>query len=239
MPELLGDLVHLPVGSHCVGFHVGRTEAADHAASFLAGTPAGQAASYWVADLPSQEIVRNRVATESPGHVGCVAVLSGEQVALVDGKLRPIDEILEFVGSHPEGVTAGGETIDRHWTPTDLPQHLEYEAWFQEQRRDGSRFLCPYDLRRVPAESAPQVLAELGAHHSHVVLSDSPEPAVRLLQLFVFGRAPDVPPALHETLGWAVSWGLVDVEARSRELSLARGGEDMVKEWGRTATIDW
>ena len=189
MPRVVADLIHLPMGSHCIAFYASQDEGAETAAEFLAGTPEGQAAAFWVADTALQSYYRDRVEEISPRHVGCVLVLDGEQVESDEGKLRPVDEVRTFVASHPDGVTGGADTISRYWTPGTFPEHVEYEAWFDAQPRDGSRFLCPYDLRRVPASEAPGLLRELGRHHSHASLSSSPEPAVRLLQLFVFPRA--------------------------------------------------
>jgi hypothetical protein len=239
MPMLLADLEDLPLGSHAASFHVSREEAAHNAVSLLAGAPKGQAASYWVADSDTAKYYSLWLAREAPDHVGCIAILPHEQVDRVGGKLRPTSEILSFVQGHPEGVTASGETITRYWTPKDIPDHLEYEAWFQEQPRDASRFLCPYDLRKVPTTMAPDVLRDLGSHHSHVVLSSSPEPGVRLLQLFVFPTIEQIPEPLDGTLGWGLKKDYIEIERPTRELTLTRAGEEVVQEWGERTTIDW
>ncbi len=239
MPDLLDDLEQLPPGSHCVSFHATRDEAAQHAVSFLAGAPKGQAAAYWVPDSDTLAYYDKWLAREAPDHVGCVAILAREQVESIGGKLRPVEEVRRFVGSHPEGVTGGGETITRYWTPETIPEHLEYESWFQDQPRQESRFLCPYDLKEIPPAMAPGVMRELGAHHSHVVLSTSLEPGARLLQLFVFPTVDQIPEALDGTLGWAIRKGLVDLQSPSRELSLARDGEQVVREWSARTTVDW
>lgn len=239
MPEVLKELGQLPVGSHCVGFYVSHEEAADHAADFLAGAPEGQAASYWVGDASLEAYYKERLAERAPEQVGCVHVLDHEQVHEVDGKLRPVDEVLQFVGTHPDGVTAAGDTMSRFLTEENVHEHLEYEAWFEEQPRDASRFLCPYDLRKIPPGEAPRVLQALGAHHSHVVLSGSDEPAVRLLQLFVFGTPGQLPPELGESLRWAMQAGLVWTAGPSYEMSLTEAGDRIVREWSRSATLDW
>lgn len=239
MPEVLADLVHLPLGSHCVSFHASREEAADHAARFLAGTPSGQAASYWVPDASLIAYYDERVRTHAPQQVGCVQPLGHEQVDWVDGKLRPTSEVSAFVRDHPEGVTAAGETLSLYWTSDTIPQHLEYEQWFDEQPREHSRFLCPYDLRKVPPDMAPNVLRELGAHHSHALLSDSQEPAVRLLQLFVFGNPDQLPAQLTETYQWAVGSGFVEDRGPREEMSLTRLGELLVRDWESGTTIEW
>jgi DcmR-like sensory protein len=236
MPKVLADLAELPVGSHCVSFHVTEDEAADHAISFLAGTPNGQAASYWVPSPGVRDHYAERLATESPDHVGCVSVLDQSQAEAVNGKRRPIQEVRSFVEAHPEGVTAAGETIAHFWTPEEVPSYLEYESWFENQRRDWSRFLCPYDLRRVPPEAAPVVMRQLGAHHSHVVLSTDAHPAVRLIQLFVFPSKKQVPEPLQATLRWALSAQLLQP---TDELALTPSGEALFRDWSRSLSVDW
>jgi hypothetical protein len=239
MATVIEDLRQLPQGSHCVSFHTTRQEAARNAASFIAGTPEGQAVTYWVPDSEVASYYSLWVAREAPDHVGCIAILPHEQVEVVDGKLRPVAEVRQFVGSHPDGVTAGGETITRYWTPKNIPDHMEYEAWFQTMPRAESRFLCPYDLRAVPPDLAPVVLRELGAHHSHVVLSASREPGARLLQLFIFPTIDEMPDAADENLGWALKKDLVEIQRPVREVVLTRAGEQVVRDWGERTTVDW
>jgi hypothetical protein len=239
VPVVLTDLRELPPGSHCVSFHTDVTEAADDAAEFLAGAPEGQAAAYWVGDTALQAYYQGRVAEEAPHQVGCVMVLSEEQVHPVDGRLRPIDTVVDFVRSHPEGVSGAGETLTLYLTPENVPEHLEYESWFDAQPRDGSRFLCPYDLRRVPPDQAPEILRDLGKHHSHVALSPSNEPAVRLLQLFIFETPADVPPPLAETLDWALRAGFVRRGDPDVPLELTPEGEALVEAWSQVTSLDW
>ena len=239
MATVIEDLKELPRGSHCVSFHANREEAARNAISFLAGAPEGQAATYWVPDADLAAYYNLWLAREAPEHVGCVAILPHEQVENVSGKLRPTMEIRRFMDSHPEGVTASGETITRYWKPQNIPDHLEYEAWFQDQPKGSSRFLCPYDLRAVPPDLAPQVIRELAAHHSHVVLSTSREPGARLLQLFIFPTVEEIPEPAEGTLGWALKKDLVEIQRPIRELSLTTLGERVVKDWGERTTVDW
>ena len=237
MPEVIEDLSKLPEGSHCVSLHADRREGARHAAEFLAGTPAGQAASYWVVDREVREEYGAAVAERAPLHVGCIAVLPHSQVEPRDGKLRPAEEVREFLHDHPSGVTACGETITHYWSRASVPDHLEYECWFQAQELGRSRFMCPYDLREVPADMAPMVLRSLGANHTHVVLSESEEPGVRLLQLFVFPRIDEIPETLDATLGWAVKRGLVRVIADSQELDLSPEGDEIIRRWSEQAVL--
>jgi hypothetical protein len=238
VPQVIDDLVHLPLGSHCVSFHVSQEEAADHAASFLAGTPEDQAASYWVGDASLLPYYEEKLAETAPRQVGCVHLLETEQVAPEDGHLRPIPTVKEFVGAHPEGVTAAGETLSLYWTRETIPEHMEYEQWFDTLPRDDSRFLCPYDLRRVPPELAPSVLRDLGAHHSHAVLSASLEPAVRLLQLFVFATPSDLPDQLKDSRRWAEEHGLIAPTGPHEEMSLTEAGNQVVREWSLATVVD-
>lgn len=238
MPEVIDSLLRLPVGAHCLSLHASEVEAAEHAVEFLAGTPEGQSASYWVSEPSLQAYYQERLAERAPAQVGCVHVLEGEQVEPSDGGLRPVLPVREFVGGHPEGVTGGADTISLYWTRDTVPAHLEYERWFDAQPRGNSRFLCPYDLRTVPADGAPEVLRALGQHHSHAVLSGSTEPAIRLLELFVFGRPADLPPGLRGTYLWARAEGLIEDGPEETELALSGDGTRIVEEWGRRVRVD-
>ncbi len=238
MPTIVEELRRLPAGAHCLSLHTTQVEAAGHAASFLSGTPEGQAARYWVPDPALAEQYRAAARESAPARVDCVAVLRGEQVAPLEGKLRPVAEVRDFLAQHPEGVSGAAETITRYWAPESIPAHLEYEAWLDSQPREHSRFLCPYDLRQIPPELGPGVLRGLGARHSHLALSGSRELGVRLLQLFAFPTIAEMPTALHPTLGWAVQRGLVELHTASRELSLTVAGERLVRDWSRRVALD-
>ncbi|HTW76331.1 MAG TPA: hypothetical protein VMG14_01000 [Thermoplasmata archaeon] len=239
MPQVLEDLAELPPGAHGLSFHSDSNEAQDHAVRFLSGAPKEAAASYWVATPEIAERYNERLASDLPERVGCVASLGHEQVEDHEGRLRPVGEVTEFVREHPDGVTAAADTISLFWDLESVPEHLEYEEWFQEQPRDRSRFLCPYDLRRVPADVAPDVLRDLGRHHTHVVLSSSPEPAVRLLQLFVFGTPSELPKQLGSELRWAREHRLVHAAGPDVPFELTEQGRVAVREWGERTTVDW
>lgn len=238
-PELLRDPAKLPLGAHGLSFHASRDEATEHAVSFLAGNPPGKAASYWVPDTEQESLYNERLAEAGSDQVGCVRALDGPQVAEEHGRLRPVEPIRQFIAAHPEGVTAAGETISLYWTPETVPGHMEYEAWFQAQPRGESRFLCPYDLRRVPPEMAADVMRDLGSHHSHVILSPSNDPAVRLLQLFIFRTASQLPSELRSTLAWAEESGLVVETGPERALQLTAAGDGTVRSWSEHVVVDW
>lgn len=238
MVEVVQDLRRLPAGSHCLGLHAGPEEAAEHAVLFIAGTPEGVEPSYWVGDPELADYYNERLAFHAPDHMGCVSALDREQLRSVDGRLRPVPEIQEFVSTHPEGVAGGADTISAYWTAENLPEHLEYEAWFHVQPRRRSRFLCPYDLRRIPLAPALHVLRQLGAHHSHVVLSASNEPAVRLLQLFVFATPADVPLPLKESHRWASEEQLLHAGSPTEPLSLTASGSELVRRWSEAAPVN-
>ncbi len=237
MPEVLPDPRELPRGTHLLSLHVTAAEAARHAADFLTGTPSGQAASYWVVDEATKGSYQETLIRQSPEHVGCIAVLPHSQVAPSEGALRPSNEVRAFLDAHPEGVTAAGETITRYWSRDSIPDHLEYETWFQDQERGNSRFMCPYSLREIPPDLAPHVLRELGSHHTHVVLADSKEPGVRLLELFVFRKVHEIPSVLDGTLGWAVKRELVSIDRATNELSLTPAGDAIIREWSNRAVV--
>jgi hypothetical protein len=239
MATVVADPAGLPAGSHTVSFYSGPTEAEEQALRFLSGAAPGTGVHFWVDRPEVAKEYNERLADVASARVGCVAALGHEQVEPVDGKLRPVLEVLGFLAGHPEGVTAGGDTISSHWTAPTVEAHLEYENWFEEQPRENSRFLCPYDLRRVPRENAPDVLHELGRHHSHVVLSSSSEPAVRLLQLFIFGTPDKLPDQLEDELRWAVESGFVRATEPNAALWLTDSGRRVVREWGGRTTVHW
>lgn len=237
-PEILLSPASVPLGAHCLSLHATRREAEDQAIAFLEGTPEGQDARYWVSDATTEQLYSEEVRDRIPAHVGCIAVLPGEQVVTRDGKLRPADEVQAFIATHPEGVTAAADTISAYWTPETLPAHLEYESWFERQPRLGSRFLCPYDLRTVPPSMGAQVMGALGSLHSHVVLSSSVGSGARLLQLFVFGSVDRLPSSLRTTLEWATQRGFVRTESPDRRLSLTDEGVATIRGWSDRARLE-
>jgi hypothetical protein len=239
MSTVLRDLAELPQGAHALALYSDREEAAAHAVRFIRGAPPSAPVSYWVASSDLAQEYNDRLASVAPERVGCVAVLDHEQVDRIDGKLRPTREVIDFVSEHPDGVTAGGDTLSLYWDLDSVPEYLEYEEWFDEQPRTSSRFLCPYDLRTVPAEVAPAVLSRLAKHHSHVVLSSSTEPAVRLLQLFLFGSPEELPERLRGDLRWATDRDFVENPADGATLELTPRGREVVREWGERTTVDW
>ena len=89
----------------------------------------------------------------------------------------------------------------------------------------------------MPPKQAPEILRELGKHHSHVVLSASEEAGVRLLQLFVFGMHEAVPPELTETAEWARSEGLITIDEVTRRISLTDNGESLIAEWAHRPLV--
>ncbi len=231
VPEVVEDLAALPSGTHCLSLHIDDEEAAVQAADFLAGTTEWQAAAYWVPDPASAQACVDQLELRDPEHVGCVEILPHEQIELADGKLRPVAEIRAFLKEHPEGVTAAGQTLSRYWSGETMPEHLEYEAWFQAQARDRSRFLCPYDLRRIPPRLAPGVLRELGSHHTHVVLSSSADPVAQLLQLFVFPSRGRMPEAMRGVYDQTLRAGWIFAIDSSGDFALTAKGHSLVQQW--------
>jgi hypothetical protein len=236
MATLLRNLQELPLGSHAVSFHTSDEEEARNAFSFLAGAPPGQTEKLWTRDQKSAEYYRQWATEHAPEHVGCIAILPKEQVEERDGVLRPIPEVMEFVQQHTEGISAMADTLSHYWSPETVPAHLEYEAWFDQQPRESSRFLCPYDLRRVPPERAIDAMRELGAHHSHATLSTDSDPAVRLIQLFLFPHVASVPPELRDTLDWARTSGFVHTQDSAGTLFLTLEGAQLVRAWHERVT---
>jgi hypothetical protein len=237
MPAVLENLEKLPPGSHAVSFHASRAEAERHALDFIRGAPEGQPVSYWVSRADLAHRYNELLAREDPRHVGCVVPLPTEQVELREGRLRPVSAVFAFIEQHPDGATAAGETISSHWNASNVDAHLEYEAWFDAQPRDDFRYLCPYDLRQIPSTHPEQVMRELGRVHPQVVFSPSPEPAVRLLQLFVFEKIRELPPVQELNLGWALRTELVQSIRSPAELELTHRGDDVVAEWSARTMV--
>jgi hypothetical protein len=235
MVEVVDDPADLPLGSHALSFHSSQREAADQAIAFLDGRPVGQPAAYWVAERGLLRYYRDESGVGGSAASESVRVLRGPQVRLLRGRLRPVESVRRFVAAHPEGVTAAGETLTRYWTPHNILDHLEYEAWFNRQPWRNSRFLCPYDLRRIPPDMAPRLLRALASHHSHVVLSRAADPAGWLLQLFAFGTPENLPDEVRSILDWAAESGWTRVHARSGEIGLTPAGRRMVLDWYRAA----
>jgi hypothetical protein len=243
VPSVAVSATELPKGSHAAAFYADRVEAAEQAAAFLAGAPEGQSARFWVPSDAAAQVYVEAAQMIAPSRVDSIEVLPTEQVEPTEGKLRPVAPVRAFLTEHPEGVTAAGGTISYYWNRESVPEHLEYEQWFNREIADGagdaSRFLCPYDLRTVPAELAPRVMRELGASHSHVVLSATEEPGAHLLELFLFESTELIPSSLTDTLAWAIRDELVQIDPASHTFDLTRKGEHVVREWSKGCSVDW
>lgn len=229
IPEVVSDLAELPPGSHCLSFYASDEEAADQAAAFLAGAEDPRSATYWVADGKLLAYTRKRVRARAPAMTSRVKVLGGPQAVRTGAHFRPTVEVVRFVSEHPEGVTAAGQTITRYWTRETIPGHVEYEQWFHQQPRRNCRFLCPYDLRRVPADLAGKVLPMLAQNHSHMALSKVPDPASLILQLSVSPRLADVPKELEGILNWSLTQGFTKLDKDRSAVSMALEGEQFAK----------
>ncbi len=230
MPRVVRDLAELPAGAHCLGLYASGEEAARQAVRFLAGAPADANASYWVESVDRANYLNERLAPVAPNRVGCVRPLTGGQVEPRDGRLRPVPEIGRFIHGPLGGVTAGADTLSGYLAAGQGGALREYEAWFDVQPRSGSRFLCPYDLR-IALPSDPDLIRALGSHHSHVALSGSPEPAVRLFQLCLFDRPAALPSAVRPVYEWARDHRLVTPAGPDEPITLTAAGESVVHEW--------
>ncbi len=239
MTQVIEDLRGLPKGSHALSFHASDREARDRAVRFIQGAPEGQRAAYWVEDEALKAEYDRRLAEAAPLQVGCVGILPEGQIENTPAGLRPVAAVREFVVAHPEGVTAGADTLFRHWDPQDPRPVLEYEEWFDGLARDQSRFLCPYDLRKLPssdAGTAARSIRELASHHSHVALSETEDPALRLLQLFVFASEDEIPDALRSAFREASAGGLIESGGSEGPFFLTAAGEAVVADWSQSMT---
>ncbi len=228
-PTVLEDPEQLPPGSHCLSLYASDEEAALRAAAFLAGAEDPSRATYYVSGERLLAYTRRHVRARSPRLAQRVRDLGGPQTVREGPYFRPAAEVVRFVREHPEGVSTGGQTITQYWSRETIAGHLEYEQWFQQQPREGSRFLCPYDLREVPVDLAPRVLANLALHHSHIIFSTAPEPASQVLQLATSPRLEEMSPTLERSARWCLQEGFATVEAGSGTLTLAERGESFAR----------
>lgn len=236
MPQVVWDPQELSVGSHSLCLYADAAEAAEKEARYLAGTPDGLFATFLVSGPARADAAMAQLRHAAPRLVLALQQFEGEHVEAVDGRLRPVRAIRELLAAHPEGVSAGADTFSSHWGPESVEAHLEYEQWFDGQARERSRFLCAYDLARIPAASLAETLDSLGRHHSHVVLSGSSEPAVRFAQLLAFGTPARVPVRLRENLLWAIEERYLRTLGPHDPLVVAVRGRDCFSEWASRAT---
>lgn len=213
MLVLLNDLAEMPAGSHALALHDSAAEGAEHATAFLCSAPDPSSCSYWVDDPRLLELYRARVARSGPDRSGSVRLLPGSQVEPFGSRLRPVREVREFVGSHPKGVSVAAESTSRALNFESLPKFEEYERWLGRQPNRVSRYLCPYDLRRVPLDHAPSLMRALGEAHTHLLLSWTEDLVLRLLEVFLFATPNGVPEGLQGTLEQARDAGWLGYEA--------------------------
>ena len=230
MPQVVWDLADLPVGAHCLGLYASGEEAVRQAVRFLAGGPPDAMASYWVESAERADYLNERLASVAPNRVGCARSLPGGQVEPRGGRLRPVAEIERFICDSAGGVTGGADTLSSYLADGQSAALREYEAWFDAQPRPASRFLCPYDIR-VALPSDPDLIRALGSLHSHVALSGSSEPAVRLFQLKLFDRPAALPATVRPVYDWAREHLLVTPAGPDDPIILTRAGESVVHEW--------
>ncbi|HTP54251.1 MAG TPA: hypothetical protein VML94_04705 [Thermoplasmata archaeon] len=223
------DLSQLPTGAHCLDLFSSEDEAAEHATAFLAGALDPDASSYWVAGNSLLAYCQEKASERDPSLSDRFHVLDGPQVLPTHGKLRPAPEVVRFLKAHPDGVTAAAATITEYWTREQIPGYIEYERWFDEQERSSSRFLCPYDLRKVPTDLAASVLPQLIASHSHVALSKYPNPASQMLQLLIFPQRDLVPSEFRPLLDWGLTERNLLWKATDDGLELTAQGEHFAR----------
>ena len=236
--EVVADVSSdLPRGSHAVAFYAGEEERAEVASRFISGAPVGQAVGFWVLDFRTDGQDNDRLGSRLRITWGASRRSARRRSSPARVAFGPWPRFADSCRTTRRASRAGrtpSRTTSRTRTP---PSHLKYESWFQSLPREASRFLCPYALRRIPPESAPEIMRELGKDHSHVVLSSSPGPAVRLLQLFLFTSSAESPERAHAELRWARNRGSVYLARRRDTLELTpagRRGPPRVGPIGRT-----
>jgi hypothetical protein len=233
--ETVSEAKDLPHGCHALGLYATPEEAAELTTDFLIGAPVDQAAKVFVPDEEREAVDLKAIERRAPGRRGSLERLPAGQVARAEGHLRPVPAVRDFVAAHPEGVTAAGDTLSLETSLAHSEELLEYESWFDEQPRERSRFMCPYDLRLIPVDQAPEFLRGLARVHSHVVLSRTPDPEVRLLQVFLFDSLEDPPSEVAESIQWAVDSGYLYRRHPEGALELTPWGSVLLERWSQVA----
>lgn len=232
MTEWVDRTEHLPPGAHAMSFYASAEEGDRNLLGFLAsGETFGQRA-LWLTGTPDGARlrgVRAELARRAPGSEPTILLLGGPHTRATPDGLRPLEDALAFAAAHPEGATLVGDTIPTYLNGQTLADYLAYESWFDRLRPYPHRALCPYDLSRVPLERATEAIVGLALRHSHIVLSDDPHPAVRLLQLLAIPHVPNPPGVQRRALERAIDHRLLVRTGTPEVVGLSLRGEQLVR----------
>lgn len=230
MTQLVRRLEDLPTGSHSLSFYGSESEAARNMASFLKGAEEfGQEALVLTSSDKMLDLYRGELAKRGPDLATAIRRIPGPHIRPTAGGFRPVTEVMEFVAAHKVGATVCGDTIPSILDRRSLPAILDYEDWFDSLRPFEHRGLCPYDLSRLPVDRAPEALRRLVRAHTHAVLSDSPNPGVRFLQLLVLPHVENPPEEHLRSLAHAVDYGLIDQRTNGAPADLTPRGKDLAR----------
>lgn len=234
--EVLDDPADLPIGCHAFSFHASVEEAADHASGHLWNSPTIDQGAYWIGTGRPRAPYEEAILRRRPEMLTALRSLETPSTEATDGALRPIKEVVAWVENHPDGVVAAAETLSWYWDPIHAPMNIAYEQWFHTLERRHSRFLCPYDLRRVPIGVAGLVLPKLRRVHTHLVLSTDRRPEIRVMQLLAFQGESELPELLAGDMERGILEGHFDRGAPGAGLRLTPLGVRFLStRFGRSA----
>lgn len=231
MPELLPSPQELPAGAHGIALYASPAEAARQMARFLRGArDLAQPERYSPRTTTSSASTRTpwarsrrrcgRSSTASPVRTP-IRPRTGSARRRQPCSLRPpIPRARACVGTRSP-ATSTGPISDRY---------LRYEAWFDSLRPFRHRAMCPYDLTRLPLDRATEAFARLASAHTHAVLSDDPNPGVRLLQLLLVPHLDRAPVAQDVYLRRAIDARLIAPRPGTRDVvGLTLRGQQLVR----------
>jgi MEDS: MEthanogen/methylotroph, DcmR Sensory domain len=230
MTALASSAADLPGGSHSVALFASPPEAARHVAGFLRGArDLGQPAIVVTSEEEQLRDYQDAVRAVAPEMERVFELVPGPHTRPTPDGFRPSDAITRFAADHPTGASMCGDTIPRYLDRGNLAAYLRYEAWLDTLRPYPHRALCPYDLTRIPLERAAEALDRLARTHSHALLSDDPNPGVRLLQLLVVPHLDTAPEDQRVYLRRAMAARLFATRGTGKRLGLTLRGEQLVR----------
>jgi hypothetical protein len=222
----------VPPGAHAMALYGSSDEGERAVLGFVAGAERFAQPALWLTGMSDAERLRRcraELDQRAPHGERTIVPLRGPQIRETPQGLRPLDDALAYAAAHPAGATLVGDTIPTYLTGDTLGGYLEYERWFDRLRPFPHRALCPYDLSRLPLLRAPAAIVGLALRHSHLVLSDDPRPAVRLLQLLVIPHLPNAPPVQRVAVDRAIDHRLLRRTGGEDVVGLTLRGEQLVR----------
>jgi hypothetical protein len=220
----------LPTGTHALALYGSRAEAARNIVGFLkGGANRAQPGAVWTDSEEMLRLYRTEVERVVPSMRESFHRLSGAHTEPTPDGRRPLPQIVSYLAGFPEGVSTVGDTIPHYLDRQNLAEYLDYERWFDSQRPYAHRGLCPYDITALPVDQAAKALLGLARSHTHAVLSEDPDPGVRLLQLLVAPQLENPPRWLIVWLDRAADQGLIEFGVSGETATLTLRGVQLAR----------